>query len=45
MALYCHNELLGTAETVPPPQNGNIGINFGTLNHKTYVTDIRIKTK
>ena len=42
---YCNNELIGSAKVAPPPASGKVEIAFGRLNHKTYISELTVKTK
>ena len=43
--LYCNNELVAEASVACPPASGHVEINFDKLTHKTYVSNLTVKTK
>lgn len=42
--LYCNNELVGEGKVSAPPAGGRVEIVFGKLNHKTYISNLTVKT-
>ena len=41
---YCNNELIGEANVAYPQEKGRVEISFGKLNHKTYVSELSVRS-